>query len=214
MMMATAFKPPMPRVKMRRADTAARLLEAACDVFAERGFEAASLDAICQRINMTRGAFYSSYASKEDLFIAVFDEEARRLASRLARLWIGVADHPDPLGAAAHRYALTEASDAKWRLLHAEFRLLAARNTNVAERYEAIADQLSANLGQRIADLVDAVGLQLVMPPAEAADLWSAVVEGSSWRHTRVPDQAAETLRKNLFALLGVLTTRKRGALA
>ena len=57
----------------RRELTRAALLDAAASVFAQRGFEGASLDEIAEAAGFTRGAIYKNFDGKEDLFFAVFD---------------------------------------------------------------------------------------------------------------------------------------------
>jgi AcrR family transcriptional regulator len=52
----------------QRAATRAALIDAAAQVFAERGFMGASVEAIAERAGYTRGAFYSNFESKEELF--------------------------------------------------------------------------------------------------------------------------------------------------
>jgi AcrR family transcriptional regulator len=56
-----------PRISARRQATRERVLEAAGEVFAERGFHGASVEDICERAGFTRGAFYSNFSSKDDL---------------------------------------------------------------------------------------------------------------------------------------------------
>jgi len=48
----------------------ARLIESAGKVFAERGFYGASVEEITERAGFSRGAFYSNFTSREDLFLA------------------------------------------------------------------------------------------------------------------------------------------------
>jgi AcrR family transcriptional regulator len=43
--------------------TRAALLDAAGEVFAERGFQGASVEAIAERAGFSRGAFYSNFSS-------------------------------------------------------------------------------------------------------------------------------------------------------
>src|SRR5947207_16020547 len=52
----------------RRAETRQALIDAAAWVFVERGFVGASVEAIAERAGYTRGAFYSNFASKQELF--------------------------------------------------------------------------------------------------------------------------------------------------
>jgi AcrR family transcriptional regulator len=60
----------------RRAETRSALLDAAARVFVERGFQGASVEAIAEEAGYTRGAFYSNFASKEDLFAELLQEQA------------------------------------------------------------------------------------------------------------------------------------------
>jgi AcrR family transcriptional regulator len=56
----------------KRARTRARLIEAAAELMMEVGCEATTLEGVAARIGMTRGAVYSSFTSRDDLFLAVF----------------------------------------------------------------------------------------------------------------------------------------------
>jgi AcrR family transcriptional regulator len=51
-----------------------RLLDGAEAVFARAGFHGASVDAIAREAGATTGALYSNFRSKEDLFLALFEE--------------------------------------------------------------------------------------------------------------------------------------------
>ena len=55
----------------RKSQTRERLLDAAAQVFARRGFESASLDEVAAAAGYTKGAVYSNFASKTDLVIAL-----------------------------------------------------------------------------------------------------------------------------------------------
>ena len=97
----------------RRQQTRDTLIAAAREVFAERGYEGASLEEIADRAGFTRGAIYKNFAGKEDLFFAVTDglnelviEAFRAIAptspdesewdiSRLADLWRASVDEFD-----------------------------------------------------------------------------------------------------------------------
>ena len=56
-----------------RLHTRERLLEAATEVFSRRGFEAASVDEIADEAGFSKGAVYSNFASKEELFLTLLD---------------------------------------------------------------------------------------------------------------------------------------------
>ncbi len=50
-----------------------RLLEAAADVFAERGYQGAGVAEIARRAGVTTGAIYSRYSGKADLLVSALD---------------------------------------------------------------------------------------------------------------------------------------------
>src|SRR5881409_2831591 len=77
----------------RQAQTRADLLEAAARVFARRGFAGASVEAIAAEAGFTRGAFYSNFSSKEELFAELLQERVYAIYTRMAqRLLSGEAD--------------------------------------------------------------------------------------------------------------------------
>src|SRR4051794_2694329 len=63
----------------RRRDQQQRLLAGARDVFAERGFAAASIEDVVSRARVSRTSFYRFFGGKEDCMLAVLDEAITRL---------------------------------------------------------------------------------------------------------------------------------------
>jgi AcrR family transcriptional regulator len=63
----------------KKARTQAQLIEAAYAEVLEKGFAAASLDAIARRAGMTKGAIYSNYRDKAELLLAVRDAKQPRI---------------------------------------------------------------------------------------------------------------------------------------
>ncbi len=62
----------------RQASTRLGLLDAAERLFEEQGFAATSLDALADAAGYTKGAVYSNFASKEDVFFAVYERRVER----------------------------------------------------------------------------------------------------------------------------------------
>lgn len=73
----------MTETTPRREATRTRLIEAAIDEFAERGIDATSVEQLCERADFTRGAFYSNFATKDDLCIAILELHRSRMLSAL-----------------------------------------------------------------------------------------------------------------------------------
>src|SRR3954454_20132596 len=72
-----------PTRSQKNAATTAALLAAAAQTFAERGFEAATMDEIAERVGLTKGALYYRYKSKDDLFLALLDDRCATYAAQL-----------------------------------------------------------------------------------------------------------------------------------
>lgn len=68
----------------RRTDTRARIHEVALEVFAEHGYERATMLQIADRLGVTRPALYYHYRSKEDILASVHDELATSVDALLA----------------------------------------------------------------------------------------------------------------------------------
>ncbi len=62
---------PNEELSPRRARTRERLLQAASDAVADKGFGATTLDQIAARAGLTKGAIYGIFANKEELFLAL-----------------------------------------------------------------------------------------------------------------------------------------------
>ena len=76
----------MPRgITKRRPITITALLDAAMELFAEQGYGATSIPDICARAGLTKGAFYSNFANKDALFLALLDRSWERRAEWIRR---------------------------------------------------------------------------------------------------------------------------------
>lgn len=69
----------------RRAETRAKLLQAARELFVELGFSETATPDIARKAGVTRGALYHHFADKIDLFRALAEEEARAIAEHIDR---------------------------------------------------------------------------------------------------------------------------------
>ena len=90
----------MPEVKSRREmyseATRAALLDTATALFAERGYAGTSLEDVASASQVTRGAVYHHFASKQALFEAVLEVQEARVTAEV----IAAASAPDPWDAA------------------------------------------------------------------------------------------------------------------
>ena len=146
----------------RRRRTRERLMDAAFEVFAEVGVHTASVEAICERAGFSRGAFYSNFDSKEELFFALSDREVDSTllrASELAREMLPVAPSHDAGTDIVADVVRTMISfvggEANWHRIVAEYRLLAMRDGAIAARYV----DFSRRLNDRVVELLQTITL-------------------------------------------------------
>jgi AcrR family transcriptional regulator len=174
----------MSRVRTRptRDDTREKLFEAAARVFEQQGIGAASIEAIAAVAGMTRGAFYSNFASKDDLIIAMLEDHVERSIRHNREL---MAKHRDPAGfIAALRTAERGRNDPLGRapLLHIELILFAAR---AEKRRPALAKRLKA----RRALVAEILAQQQVGDPETTSAMLLALEDG--FRLHRLIDPAS-----------------------
>ncbi|MBW3619051.1 MAG: TetR/AcrR family transcriptional regulator [Actinobacteria bacterium] len=133
----------------QRARTRADLLAAAATVFARTGYHASSVDMVAEAAGYTKGAVYSNFASKEDLFLALLDEHVDQAVETLEEIVASTdpAARAQLLGA---RREEMQVFDRDWHLLETEFVLYAARN----ERVRALMAERQQRTRARIADLL------------------------------------------------------------
>ncbi|MEU5210167.1 TetR/AcrR family transcriptional regulator [Streptomyces sp. NPDC020742] len=121
-------------------------MEAAERILIERGYAQTTIEDMCAAAGYTRGAFYSSFGSKQDLVLALFD---RYSAHRLDQLE-GLLDDAAP--GTAHRIARAflevDPADRSWILLFLEFRLDAARNAKLSAQLHEHDRAVAASLAQ------------------------------------------------------------------
>ena len=120
----------------RLEHTRSLLLDAAEDVFAEKGFTPATLDDIAHAAGYTKGAIYKHFATKEDLFLAVSDRYWRRYFDNFAEVMLAAKKvTARELDEIATRWRqLSEDRGAEHAALGHEFTLYLLRNPEARER--------------------------------------------------------------------------------
>jgi AcrR family transcriptional regulator len=176
--------PRMSRVRTRptRGETREKLFQAAAEVFEEQGIGAASIEAIAAAAGLTRGAFYSNFADKDELIIAMLEDHVDRSIKHHREL---LAQHHTP----EEFIAALSASDRNRRdplgrapLLHIELILFAARSER---RRPELAKRLRARRAL-VAEILSGIGLS---DPAQGSAMLLALEDG--FRLHRLIDPAS-----------------------
>ncbi|MGP3689148.1 TetR/AcrR family transcriptional regulator [Streptomyces sp. IBSNAI002] len=199
---------PESRQAQRKSQTRSRLIDAAAELFARKGFHAVSAEAVADAADRTTGALYSHFGGKEGLLLALLEVWTERTAEELAA---EIADSADPADPATHFSAMwagltrphPDRGDS-WLLLEAELWLHAARGPLLggllARRYA----EVRAQLGEGLADWAEATGTPLTRPPEETGALVLGVLLGLAMQHRLDPRGIPGTL---VVEALGALLT-------
>ena len=159
-------------------DGRAALLEAAMEVFAERGYRDASVDEIAARAGYSKGAIYFHFSGKEDLFFALLEERVDRpLYAALELLATGPPEH-DMSVEASRRFGELFREQRELLLLDQEYRSLAVRDSRLRVRYAERQRRLRSAFGAAVAARAEHLGAPPVDNPDEAAGALLALVSG------------------------------------
>jgi AcrR family transcriptional regulator len=192
----------------RRQQTREYLLQAAAQVFAERGFYAATLDEVAAAAGFTKGAVYSNFKNKEDLFLALLEDAYAREMTAL-RATIESSDIPPEARIGDFVSLIGGEFDRVPNMgaLYLEFHLYALRNPAARARMNeleqedirAIAEILEVEREQR--------GIEVEEPAERTARIIVALFRGISMMRTANPEVAGTELLEAAIAFV----TRAQG---
>lgn len=188
----------------RKEDTRARLLASAARVFARRGFHAASVEEVAEDAGFSKGAVYSNFESKEDLFLAMVEA---RFRDRLTAIRAAVAE-PGAPGEQARRsgdsFIRTLASDPEWPAVFMEFWAYAQRDPSVRRRFAAQVSGLRTAVAEILAARAAELGVGLPLPAEQLATMTFAMATGFAMERQldpgAVPDELLGTMLELFFA--------------
>jgi AcrR family transcriptional regulator len=178
----------------------ALLLSAALQVFLSHGYHAATLEQIADEAGLSKGAVYSRFESKADMFLALLTD---RIAARAAENAAAVAELASS-GTVAGLVELAwqaERATPGWRLLVTEFRVLAARDPALNRRYAAAHATTVDGIASVLSAMAERDGISLGIPARQLAELMLAVETGIALEQLASPDaidirQAGAVLRQ------------------
>jgi AcrR family transcriptional regulator len=148
--------------KENQAQTRERLLDAALEVFSRRGYDRASVDEIAAEAGFSKGAVYSNFSSKEDLFLALIDRRFARDIQGYPGIINFMSDglqlEKDP------DFKKSAMQDRTWNILFIEFFLYAMRDETNREKLAARLKQLRKVMEGNLAALYAQLGRKPSLP--------------------------------------------------
>ena len=192
-----------PKASERSAEaTRAQLLEAATKVFAERGYRAATVDAVVQQAGLSKGTFYWHFESKDELFAALLEERIDRPAGALMEI-----TRTAPAGGTTAPVvseglaALFEQQRELVLLLH-EYWSAAVRDERLRVRYVERQTRLRETLARALAERHERTGVPLSVPAEALAAAFIALAEGLSAEALVDPDAVQKGIFGEVLSLV------------
>jgi len=171
----------------RRDATRERVLDAARDVFADRGVNGATVEEICDRAGFTRGAFYSNFEDKADVLEALIAREHARLLAHLdatlalaedGGLALDVATAPG-LAAVVDQVLASIPADRQLTLVMTELEIHAVREPGASAAFREADERFRSRIASVIERGMSLAGRTLLADPVDVADAAVSIVARS-----------------------------------
>src|SRR2546421_6994929 len=151
----------------RKERTKGDLVEAARVVFLRHGFHGASLDEIAEEAGYTKGAVYSNFDGKDDLFLAVFDDYFRGRAEAYREIVFDHQDIEDSYRAVARFWRDANESEPEWARLIAEFLVHASRDESLRSAAREVRERGLDAIAAVVGELAARHGVEVMLPIRE-----------------------------------------------
>ena len=187
----------------RREQTRQELISAAEACFVTRGFHATSVDQVAERAGYTKGAVYSNFAAKEDLFFAVYE---RRVEQRLTEVEPGLrqAGAQQALDWLATTTIERRDRDDGWLAVFFEFWAHVLRHPELRDRFAAIHARFLEPLADAVRQLAEDRGLTLPadLTASQVVLAWNAMEVGLGLERLTQPQAVDVVLARRMGWLL------------
>ncbi len=195
----------------RRERTREELIAAAEWLFTEQGFHATSVDEVALEAGYTKGAVYSNFESKEDLFFAVYERRADRAVAEMERV-IREAGPAAGLERLASEAAQRRGRDDGWLAVFFEFWAHVVRHAELRERFAEIHARAAEPLVCALERFADERGIELPVDARRLNVAMNAMMLGLSLERLTQPEVVDVTLGARMARL--VLEDLERAAAA
>lgn len=135
--------------KARSAATTEQVLAAAEEVFLVEGFERAQIETIAKAAGRTKGAVYTHFKNKDDLFLALFESRTLACVERLRKLLAPINEKKKAVEA-FKKFVLELTAEKTFPLLALEFKLYALRRPEFRERWLRTYEMIRVSKGDYV----------------------------------------------------------------
>lgn len=160
----------------KKEQTRQRLIEAATELFAAKGYEGTAVEELAEHAGYSRGAFYSNFANKEELMKAIIDQGFDSDLDGIRRM--ETLEGENALAAGYRELARAFYEDPMNLLWMLEFQLSAVRHPELREAYATQHRKLREGIRHLLTTHLSREGVEDPHAYEEYADLFLVVVSG------------------------------------
>ncbi|HHW82254.1 MAG TPA: TetR/AcrR family transcriptional regulator [Actinomycetales bacterium] len=173
-----------------RANTRARLLAAAAEVFVEHGIEGATVDHLVAAAGFTRGAFYSNFSSMSEVFHDFFTVTVRENLTAVEEAVNAIPPEEISVASILDVLEATNPSDRNTYVLTRELELRALRDPAMAQVHAEFQQTLLDALIPMMTEVLGRLGRQPRLPLDQLGEALVAVYMASLGRELHGQDHA------------------------
>lgn len=152
----------------RQAQTRAKLLAVAREMFRCDGYAATSLDKVAEAAGFSKGAVYSNFSGKDELCLAVLDDIHAEQKDGIVAAFSADTDIDGRIDAFTH-WARKHLGDPAVTALEAEFGAAARHSPYVAKQLRDRRRQITDEIARLLRTVIDESGLDVALDPDKAA---------------------------------------------
>jgi AcrR family transcriptional regulator len=194
----------MTRKRLSREDsreqTTQRLLDAAEKLIARKGLDAASVENIAAAAGYSRGAFYSNFKSKDDLFIELLRRDHQKSMAELNALRTSELSVDEVQNRARDIYGQMF-RDNDCFMNWTEARMMAARDARFRGKLDALMAEKRGQIAAFIQYFHDRVGVAPSLPPDKMAMGFMSLAEGVKLFMMSSPTEMTQDIAESLLTL-------------
>jgi AcrR family transcriptional regulator len=182
--------------------TRERLLSAAATVFGRRGYRRASVEEIASEAGYTIGALYSNFAGKEEVLLALLEQQVHRIAERIVSAARSQEQPDEKLSAAAREWMAFLGDEPELYALMIEFWTIWVRDSEQRPRHAERFAAVRRFIGGLIQEKADEIGVAMKLPPDQIGAAVVALADGLAIQHLADPAAIPDDLFPFLLPVL------------
>ena len=190
---------PGPARRVPREEVRRRLLAEAVRVFTERGYVDARIEDIAHAAGFTKGAVYSNFGGKQELFGAVLGQGAQDELAAVTAEIDGAGDTGAVIERVAELIAARIVTDTGRGQLGLEFAARAARDEQTREVLAPLRRAQRDAAGRALAEVTERAGANAAVPPELAGLILHCLTNGLVNEHLADPDAVTADVIKDAF---------------